>query len=945
MFNGSNPYVPPKFNNQFFAALGDSITHNGGGALYQSGSLSISTQAGNGYSGWLFALSGGKFVPEQSWNFGRGAQTTAGGAGRINRSGNDCNDASQGAFTVYCFTGAVATISASGNNSGQATITTTGTPTSVTGVSPTVNTQYVEVGTANAAPMQSVLSTINSSTSYTLSQNLVSSGNNLTVVFSPFDSTSSSHSSDFASHLGASGVGSLTTDIENNFANTGVYSVSTDPAQVVAIHMGTNDANMTNTTTQPQSLVNLAYMLDKLGPNGANKIVVLTDQIPRGLATGYSAAKASGAQINPGNINAAFTIASPEIHTMPASSSTCGATTGYCITVDNASYFYPEPSGSTLPKVFFTPCGTTTTGTPSGHNGSVTTDYYGCGTTASGSNFTAGANDGVVLVQDSSANCNQSTPAVTAPSGATHYFCMSSAGVMTVNSADANAVVGIYYRYLLNNSGGSNYPSYMSLIHDWAASSSCGSFFSVSYQTSYPISGAQCNRPWVHVAPTWAATIDPGAGNCVSVASGGTGLCYPAPYILTDGLHPQPAGGALMANAVLNTATSAGAVQSTTPFPLETQSNVYVVAAASGAPGTITTLCPQSPQMAAASAAANSKSWYISGLSPAVSTQAYGAVGAGSYAVVTNGPTFYPVTYSSTGFTVAPTVTCLDSQNNLLQVSSPATSTWSIGASQVALSKTSFLANGVFVNANGQFNTSPTVTGCGASNVNCGTANYGGWSITQGAPTNWTLSLDAATQAAITSGNIKFSFGLASNPFGDGYNYEVLQMQGYLPSGNGAVSLSETIGSSADYGPAFTIKSGDLHRAQCDVRIGAGPNGRLYGLLNTIISVADHTTTNFNPPGIPSANATWYNTTNLVTGQAGGGGMEFNDAVIATGAPGVTNNLLKVSAISPPAQMGTVTSASTVGYINFGTTINYTGGDFQSWTVVIGRCGAGKVSS
>ena len=116
-------YIQPTIVNNYLIAAGDSRTANSMiFPAWSSGTFTTATNYSNGYAGWLFPLSGNRYLAEIGWNYAVGAQTTAGIAGRLWNTTQYCNDS--GAISAACFTDASSTVSSavSANPSSPLTI-------------------------------------------------------------------------------------------------------------------------------------------------------------------------------------------------------------------------------------------------------------------------------------------------------------------------------------------------------------------------------------------------------------------------------------------------------------------------------------------------------------------------------------------------------------------------------------------------------------------------------------------------------------------------------------------------------------------------------------------------------------------------------------------------------------------------------------------------------
>ena len=478
---------------------------------------------------------------------------------------------------------------------------------------------------------------------------------------------------------------------------------------------GTNNANraVTNTIADFQSIFN-AY-----GPSGFNKIVVMSDEVPRGLAEGDPRANAS-------------TNGSPEAWTIPSSSP-------YTITVANASTYYDTQ------QVLYAPCGFTSTGAPA--------YTYSCGTTASGVTFSPGASDGTALAQ------------VTGTPSAGQYSV--SNGVYTFNSSDSGKHIVILYRWVNNATAAA--PNYLTTIHNWLDLTACGSWTDPLSTTTYSgTSGAQCADlyPWVHVAPTWSALLDTSTGS----------NDYNLPYTSVDGLHPTPYGGALLAQAMLSAGNSVVTSMPSAPYAVATANNTWFYGTTYVSTAAQTSTCPTKP-----------KGFYIASVN-------VGSTAAGSTTPLTAlSPTASSCAVSrrsqartsrtrrrlqDNGFSV----TCVDTTNGLIQMSSTSLATlagssanWAMAQADLT-SPASFLANGISGGSiySYQTNTSSPVSYSLTplrlhDRIHCGA--------------RCTLRLGSCPGRRLnrctSKGILGFGYGVEQNPFSDGNDDFVMQFQGY----------------------------------------------------------------------------------------------------------------------------------------------------------------------
>jgi hypothetical protein len=857
-------YIQPALLNNYAVAFGDSRTANSTIFPPWSGaSFTVSTDYSNGYAGWLFPLSGNRYLAEIGWNYGVGAQTTAGIAGRLFSTTQYCSDASTIGYA--CFNGASATLSAaiSANPSSPLTIALSG----VTGA-PAAG-DYITI--ANATNHGCQITAYNSATpSVTVPANCITATGAAGAAVALARPSAVSAFTTYAPFGATGSAGASITDLDTNKANGGAYfggaySIVTDPAQTVFVLAGTNDG----ARGAAGAISDLQAIFNAFGPTAANKIVIVGDELPRGLAEGFSRANA-----NP--------LGAPEVWTVPT-------TSPYTVTAVNAANYWDTQ------QVFFAPCGATSSGTPA--------NSYSCGTAASGVTFSAGASDGVAL-----------TPVASAP--AQGQYAVNN-GVYTFNSADAGKKIAIYYRWKAGaNSPGS---SYLTTIHNWLNATSCGSWTDPVSGTSYPgVSGAQCPGlyPWVHVAPTWSATLD--------AAAAASGNYLNLPYTSVDGLHPSPYGGAIVANAMLQAAGQTSAIPTTQPFSPATEQNYFFYGTSTTSTAAQTSTCGGTARRDYLS------SVYVGGTALTAIPQAM------AQSIFKTGSRLYFNNATQSALNGV-TVTCVDAANGLVQLSSPSTvimtgSTynWAFVQNDSA-SPASFIGDSI---SGGDIYALQTNTSSPLANTGTPSGAGIGATVVKGVPYGWTLTTDSGTTTALSQGIMGLSYGVEQNPFGDGEDDFVLQLQGYAGTGT-QITLSQLV-----QGPiAATFSAGQFHRAICRVKLSAGPNGHLYGVEGVAVKYYDQTTSgNFVPPGLASGSAT------LWAARQGGGAVEFNDANIASGAPGVTGtslgNVLTLDELTPPAAVQGPGPFSAQLSFN----VTYAAGDPVSATIRLQSCRAMQVS-
>ena len=860
-------YTPPNLTSPFALALGDSISAKAFGLEYVGSTFESEVVVYGSYLAQLYALSLTDLLPHTTYNYGVGGTSTAGIDGRVTRSGNDCNYLGA-ATSQSCSTALFGTVS-SGGGSGTNAVTLAAQPAGNPWAAETIPVQgnWIVNGTpaTMSIPLGTTISNSPSSpyTSLTASANFTANAITAPSAFLIAPAANFSNAAYSQSHS------NIAVDASNNYHNTGNFSAMTDPAQVVFLEAGTNDflAGGPATSNILYSLQNIADMLDCLGPygdaadydqcpTGANKIVILSDETPRGLAESYSIAN------NTAN-------GSPEVHTAPIGGGSITVIEAARFVVDDGVYYLPAAS--------------------------------------SGPPFVAGPNDGVMLT-----NCTPCTPQ--------RGQYNASAGVYTFAGGDGNAVVGIDYRW--SDSAVSTAPNYLTTIHDWIDDSThCSANFQdpISNQT-YPISGAQCNRPWVHVAQTWNALLDPTSlGNCIARGNN----CYNAKYTLPiDGLHPGFTGGQIMAGAMLTAARNAGAVKATSQYPLPIANNP-TFNATTNTTGTITTTCTH--------VAGTSANYYLTNLAPSIAGYTSSSLVLQLY------PPHAPLYFDTAAAGItggSAIIDCWDTKNNVVHITQPASASLTVNPMATVYG---LLSNGVVsytiastTNDPHWISNSP-VTGCGTNNTNCGsplTEN----SIVKGYPGGWTIGMDHGDQISIGANTLGFAYGIEQDPLGDGYDSFTMQFQGFW--GN---SPTPTVKLTASFVSQINSQTvlGSLQRAVCRVGLSPGPNGRLLGISSVSVSAQDTTSNAFVAPGSGESSST-YTTWTASSGNTYTYGGAARDSSVTAGNPGVTNGVLILDIVSPPIKI----VPSPAGTVTPGFSVVITGVDQDpvSATVRIERC-------
>ena len=571
---------------------------------------------------------------------------------------------------------------------------------------------------------------------------------------------------------------------------------------------------------------------------------------------------------------------------------------------------------------------------------------------------------------------------------------MSSVGVYAFNAADNGKRVGIYYRWKgYNVPIGPNGSNYLTTIHDFIDSTQCGSFTDPISGVTFPFSGIKCpgKYPWVHVASTWAQWIDPttGVNN------------YPLPYVATDGLHSSSHGGRLAAAAMLAAAPQ-GAIPSTVPFPLPTSNNAAFSGRVSsstsaqttsctgitgtqvknfvtnlspaastgvyGVPGTIsggfgygllwlntqTVGIPAGSiidcvdaannvlhlKTASASASAaniammlqtDTTSFLPNGLfnHNEISTVAVGQCFGHCGMAGGNGTLSGAAVTKGSNIVTAPTSISSPALSGVLYPSARLSDSGScipVGAR----------VRSAYQNAAGGAWTlvmSANATGNCSSDAITAT----GPAVVQAAPTGWPLSL---AHVPWTSDTMGVSYGVVTNPDGDGYDAFDLVLQGKTSGTAPLIGFGSSLLSSTSQIQA-AIGATDSHRALCNVQIYPGPNGHLWGIVQDSLVITDATSGVFTAPGMTGFPHSPTNTFKKYSAVAAmsNASFEFNDADIAAG-PAVIPELTPPTNVGEPSPM-TVAPTVGVGIGMYGSVIS-TGGPISA-VLRVKQCWAGKV--
>ena len=173
----------------------------------------------------------------------------------------------------------------------------------------------------------------------------------------------------------------------------------------------------------------------------------------------------------------------------------------------------------------------------------------------------------------------------------------------------------------------------------------------------------------------------------------------------------------------------AGAIPGTAQNALPVTNNVLFSGSVTSNTSAATTTC--------SGITGTTKNFFIAGLTPSAST--FSAIASQLYPL---GSLYLSST--GTGIPAGTNVDCVDTTNNQLHMTSPATSSVALPNSEI--STDGFLEDGVFSetlaaatgNDSHYINTSTVIAGCGTGNANCPAASTGN-TVIKGIPAGWTV--------------------------------------------------------------------------------------------------------------------------------------------------------------------------------------------------------------
>lgn len=769
---GAPAYAPPAITG-LIAAAGDSYIGNGGGAAWSAGTFTATVGSGASYFGDLLPMANNRILTDASWGYGVGAQTSLGVVDRFNSTRRDPGTAAASSATIAGGSPTTLTIN-------TATVATFGPQVPLTGTGVT-GQGLIIVGQISGAAGGSGVYTIVNPNGVTFTNAAIGTTQNpaYAVTATGNDSTWSTNS-------------------------TGVYSVLSDPANIVFLNNATNDYGAVNSVTVANSITNVGAELDALGPNGAtiggvfvsgaNKLVVMGSAHPRGVA-----------------------ISKGELHTMAAS----------------VAPSYAPNAGA----------GTWSSDTCNGVlDDPVVVANYAAGAVSNGVN-TVFTKAGTAASQPAS----QGT------------YNLTSAGVYWFNAADVAMGLKVALNYCFID-GYQQLSAGLTAIldlHYWMISNAADYVASCSdcSGTDYGKPGALYNRPWVKSADTWTAMLDPATG------ASGNHTYLNLPGTSFEGLHNDSYGSYL--NAQVEAAALATLVPSSTPAFAYPAYNNYYIAKSGGTTatysgtlpgvmatqiGAIHTAYPSGGQFeicylllcAVDNGAGGLASNGVSELDSSGSTSLTGVSGTINYSTGAWSITF-------TGGSAKPPV-----NGRIIAYGDPIET---VGGVQIKTGN--LMTNGQMDYANISAITASGGTLSTITNAQCNTANLGAANSNY-VPAGWTLAGNSNDQTALAAGTLVMKCGYGTAPDGNpGFWVSLVGAAGATTG----VTLAQNVSS-----PAIFINSAtpDITRAYIRLTYVVGPSGHLYGAHAPQIKVTNVVTAAGDVDGTPCPTT---NCTNVI-GQA-----------------------------------------------------------------------------
>ena len=272
-FGPSFAYTPPALANSYLIGAGDSRTEgaNQHTLIYTGTTFVHSASFDRSFVGWMFPTSGNAYIPDLNYNYGVGTTSTASLAARIisgAAGGTFCGNG-YASLTVPCYNGTALLIGASGITS------TTFQSAAATSALIGYNLEGADRGTVLSANTK-ITNVVGTTVTFApASLSAITSGKTFYAV-------PSTQINPYWNYL-VGNYDAQSNDSLGNISNYGMDLCTGNPSKVVYLLDGTNDSQISSVS---QSVLNLQTILTNLGPSNCNKIVVVANEIGRGLSTG-----------------------------------------------------------------------------------------------------------------------------------------------------------------------------------------------------------------------------------------------------------------------------------------------------------------------------------------------------------------------------------------------------------------------------------------------------------------------------------------------------------------------------------------------------------------------------------------------------------------------------------------------------------------------------------
>ena len=924
-------YTPPPIGN-LLSVAGDSRSEgvNPYNTIYLSTNFQLSTSVSNNYAAWIFPASGNAFIPFLDYDFAVGTTTTAGQAARLKSPNTFCGMGHDGT-TAVCYNGTA--ITTSGTQAVNKLTLSATAPASLTGkiLGGAIMTNSLYPG--------SVIGTVTGADAFVpYSPNAWSTP----LTGQTFYAYPAAQSTPYWNFIGANGDGhyssspkvSQDTDSMGTHSNFGNYSLCNNPSSVVSLIVGTNDMAILQTPSTPlyiQSLLNLTYILQHLGKSDCNKVVLLADELPRGISTGttvggYEKRTISGTSAtvtNAAKFYQTVQLCYQPDGTFPVNVFVPGANDGYCLTpgstssggqfVDAGAGVYNFNAADTGAKIGFAYTWKNNDAAAAPTGNILTTIHNFMRSTSCGS-FTDPLSG--VTYPLSGARCARDYPHVI--------------GIDTWEAAIDSGSGSLFYNLPFTQGDGLHPQQYLgrklgNLVWDslpsWAKPSS----------VPYPPPLSTSNNP------AFTGNISSGGTVTTSCTGGDTAKSH---YITA--LSPAASTGLYGPSQTVSTGNGVGILylsQSALGFaspPIidcvdQANNQLHIKTGAANTNAGALTMAlmvdPSTSGFFVPNGILDHRA-IVTTAASGCSTTHCGTAGAGgtlSGAVTTNG----------SNVVTAATAYGASALSGSLYPSAVLTDTGGSHGSAClpagAKVKSAYQTGG----ASPKWNLVMTAAALCDSTGDTITASTAAMSPTFGYPLGWSLSLQGMS---FVTGGMGVSYGVMTNPDGDGFDSFDMVFQG-TAGATSAITFANNLINITTSQLQAGITVGDKHRAQCHVDIYPGPNGHLWGVSAASVSAQDTSSVAFTAPYQSAASPPLTNIPNTTTTFAATFGnnvstnTEYNDLDIAQGP-------VSYWGLTPPADTNGMTTPKFV----LSNGINMTANAPVSATVRFKGCWAATVA-